>query len=205
MRSQLRNTDEKCADYVSAFLDKYFYQQKCQSFERITDFKQQIKGVDVKFKFRNKHYICDEKAAIRYVNKNLNTFSFELNFINQKNILQNGWLIDENKINNSFLLIWINKAKYDILTSVDDIMECQIALIKRKSVIQYLLERGWTLEKLMTKSQLIRTNVNENLGNINKYGIKFAWSKQLVEQPINILIPREELIKMSVYSSIIKI
>lgn len=202
MKSELRETDEKCANIVSEFLDNVFYSTHTQKFERIDTLKEQIQGVDIKFKFKNKAYICDEKAAIRYVNKTLKTFSFELNFTNQGDKLADGWLLDEKKINNSFLLVWIDKAKKDIIENKSDIEICEIALIKRRSIIDYLKDRGWDKEKLAIKSKRIRENENEDLGNIYKNGLKFTYSKQLVEQPINVLIPREELIKMSVFSKV---
>ena len=122
MGSLLRKEDEKCSEIVSNFLDKNFY-NKCKTFERINDKVNQVKGIDVIFELNDKKYVCDEKAAIRYVNRYLNTFAMELSFINRNNTLNNGWLLDDNKINDSFLLIYIDKAKNDILQNEDDIEE----------------------------------------------------------------------------------
>ena len=72
--NKIRKEDEKCADIVSKFLEKHFY-NKVENYEKIDDKEQQVKGVDVIFILNGKQYVCDEKAAIRYVNKNLQTFA----------------------------------------------------------------------------------------------------------------------------------
>ena len=163
MGSNLRKEDEKCSEIVSEFLDKHFYKEKCVYFERVNDKYQQVKGIDVIFTLNDKIYVCDEKAAIRYVNKNLKTFAMELSIIDRGGNIHEGWLIDENKVNNSFLFIWIDKGKKDILLSIDDIQELEIALVYKKDIINFLEDLGWNEEKLIRKSDLVRIDENENV------------------------------------------
>ena len=200
MSSLLRKEDEKCSNIVSDFLDEHFYLKKTELFERINDKERQIQGIDVIFSLKNVKYICDEKAAIRYVNKNLRTFSLELSFRDRGGNLHNGWLIDEMKINDSFLFIWIDKAKYDILTSKEDIQELEIALVSKKSIIEYLKSIGWKIPKLIKKSELIRENENEYCGNLYEDECKFVCSRFLYEKPVNVLLKRDLLKKISVYN-----
>jgi hypothetical protein len=200
MGSLLRKEDEKCSNIVSDFLDEHFYLKKTELFERINDKERQIQGIDVIFSLKNVKYICDEKAAIRYVNKNLRTFSLELSFRDRGGNLHNGWLIDETKINDSFLFIWIDKAKYDILTSKEDIQELEFALVSKKSIIEYLKSIGWEIPKLIKKSELIREDENEYCGNLYEDGCKFVCSRFLYEKPVNVLLKRDLLKKISVYN-----
>lgn len=72
-RSILRDGDERGEKIVSEFLDKHFYIE-CEDFHRVVDKVQQIKGVDTTFVKNGFQYVCDEKAALKYVNKNLQTF-----------------------------------------------------------------------------------------------------------------------------------
>lgn len=199
MVNVLRKEDEKCSDIVSEFLDEHFYLKRCSLFERIYDKRRQIQGIDVIFSLNDIEYICDEKAAIRYVNKNLRTFSLELSFKDRGGNLHDGWLVDDTKINNSFLFIWIDRAKHDILTSKDDIQEIEIALVSKKSIIEYLESIGWTVSHLLKKSELVREDKSEYCGNLYEDGCKFVCSKFLYEKPVNVLVSRNILKKISVY------
>ena len=203
VKSKLRHEDERCSEIVSMFLDKHFYKiifDKPEfQIERIYDKKRQIEGFDVIIidTINNEFYGIDEKAAIRYVNKQLNTFSMELSFIDRSGNIHDGWLFDETKKNNYFLFVWIDKATNDILKSELDIQEVEIALVKREKIIKYLEELGWTKDKINIKSEKIRSSEKEYGGNIHKYGCKFTCSRYLIEQPVNILISRKNLIELS--------
>lgn len=198
--SKIRREDEKCAEIVSQFLEKHFY-NKTENYEKIDDREKQLQGVDVIFFFNNKQYICDEKAAIRYVNKGLQTFAFELSFLGKGDKLIDGWLISNTKINNSFLCIWIDKADYDILEDIDDIKELEIALIDKQVLVDYLQSLGWTVNKLHIKADRMRKNLNEAQGDININGCRFVCSRKLAEKPVNVLISREKLKKLADYTT----
>lgn len=195
--SNLRKDDERCADIVSRFLDENFYKKYVKYFDRIIDKERQVKGIDTTFMIDDKTYICDEKAAIRYINKGLNTFSLELSFIGRYDDLRDGWLIDEKHINNSFLFVWIDKAKADMLESVSDIQQLEIALVDRRKILKYLETLGWSQDKMIAKSQKMRENEEEYGGNLRKHGCKFVCSRHLVEQPVNVLLSRDKLKEIS--------
>lgn len=199
--SLLRNYDEEAEKIVRDFLIDNFYSKYANDYQIITDKNKQVKGVDSIFKYNDYNYICDEKSAIRYINKNLQTFCFELSFIDKSNAIHDGWLFDTNKINNSFLIIWLDKCKNNCLKTKDDINEIQIALIKKYNIIIYLNTLNWTIDKIKNKDNKIRTNKSEFLGNIFDNKIKFSFSKQLVEKPINILIPRTKLLEISDFNA----
>lgn len=198
--SKIRREDEKCAEIVSQFLEKHFY-NKTENYEKIDDREKQLQGVDVIFFFNNKQYICDEKAAIRYVNKGLQTFAFELSFLGKGDKLIDGWLISNTKINNSFLCIWIDKADYDLLEDVDDIKELEIALIDKQILVNYLQSLGWTVNKLHIKADRMRKNRNEPQGDININGCRFVCSRKLAEKPVNVLVSREKLKELADYTT----
>ena len=121
----------------------------------------------------------------------------ELSFINRRNEVQNGWLIDDKKVNNSFLFVWIDKADKDIISSVNDVREIEVALVDKNKILSFLETLGWTVEKMLDKAQKMRENEAEYGGNVHKHGCKFTCSRFLVEQPVNVLISRENLKKIS--------
>jgi hypothetical protein len=197
--NKIRKEDEKCADIVSKFLEKHFY-NKVENYEKIDDKEQQVKGVDVIFILNGKQYVCDEKAAIRYVNKNLQTFAFELSFLGKGDKLIDGWLISNTKINNSFLCIWIDKADYDLLEDIDDIKEMEIALVDKNKLMEYLQNLGWTVSKLNVKADRMRKNPKEPQGEIETNGCRFVCSRKLAEKPVNVLVSREKLKEIADYT-----
>lgn len=205
MYSKLRKNDEKGSRIVSDFLDIYFFKDK-DKFERIYNKKEQVEGIDVKFEMDNFYYLCDEKAAVQYINREypLTTFSMELSFIDRGDNLHDGWLIDKNKTNNSFLFIWIDKAKNTHLKSVDDIQEMEISLVKKDKIIEYLDKIGWNCDKLIKKSIKMRDNPNEYKGKVEKDGCKFVYTDFLVEKPVNVLISRKKLMELSDLNIIFK-
>lgn len=200
--SKIRREDEKCANIVSKFLEKHFYCD-VEKYERVEDRERQLNGIDVIFIWGGKQYVCDEKAAIRYVNKKLQTFAFELSFLGKSDRLIDGWLISEGKLNNSFLCIWIDKADYDILEDIDDIKEMEIALIDKQKLIDYLKSLGWDIKKLHIKADRMRKDVKEPQGDIEINGCRFVCSRKLAEKPVNVLVSREKLKEIADYNKMI--
>lgn len=196
--------DEHCEKIIANILDKYFYTELNNSlFERVTDKSLQIKGADVMFSSNGKNYIVDEKAAIRWVG--LKTFALELSFLGHNNQIRIGWLLDNDKINNYFVFVWINELNHEKILDESSIKNIDVALISKENIINYLYSIGWTQEKLNKKDFKIRTLNDINMGNINIHGCKFSFSKHLKEKPINIILPKETYIMLSEFYKNIKL
>ena len=164
----VREYDEHCEKIMSDFLYKYFYKQlNPKKIERITDKNKQIKGIDVILQIDDKIYSIDEKASIRYIN--LKTFALELSFIGRNGKINKGWLLDENKINNYYLFVWINQLNHDLIYSINSIKNVDVALVEKEKILNYLSTIGWNKEKLKTKNNKIRNNPYEYMGDIKKY------------------------------------
>lgn len=198
-KSQLRKTDEILSNVISDFLDTNFY-KNTTNFNRIFDKERQIIGVDTIFTLNDVEYVCDEKAAVQYINKYLKTFALELSFFNRGNIEMDGWLLNDTNVNNSYLFCWIDKAKTNKPTSITDILDIEIALVKKENIYDYLTKIGWNKDNLLAKTQKIRINESEYLGDLYDDGCRFCKSFQLVERPINILLKRDTLIDLSDYT-----
>lgn len=83
----------------------YYYQKhlKHYTFERVSQLKQQLQGIDLILKDRQsgKQFYLDEKAQMDYINESLPTFAFEL-FYQKDGVKKQGWLFDASK-KNSFM------------------------------------------------------------------------------------------------------
>lgn len=199
----VREYDEHCEKVMAQFLDKHFYKKIGYTWrERVTDRERQVKGLDVILKRDGKVYNIDEKAAIRYTN-GLKTFALELSFLNRKGNRVDGWLIDEKKVNDYFVFVWINKIEGELIENVDSFKEVEVALVSKEKIMIYLESLGWDVDKLLIKDERIRDGIDDNLGDIKKNGCKFSYSERLFEKPINILLPKQAYIKIADEHSII--
>ena len=181
--------DKKGENIVHEFLERHFY-NLTKNFNRYTDLEHQVNGIDTSFTIGGVEYKCDEKAAIDYRNY-LKTFCLELSFLNRKNELTEGWLLNDNQQNNSYLFVWVDKTKNEQLTNECEILNAEIALVMKDDIFKYLEKNGWTKDKLRIKANNIRNNNDKSFGDIAENGLKFSFSKKLPEQPINVLLSRE--------------
>lgn len=198
----MRASDERASEVVNNFMQK-FYDNNTTNFKRYFDKLTQVKGIDVSFTFNGVDYKCDEKAAVRWMNIKLNTFALELEFINRGNKLQTGWFLNEDLDNNSYMFIYTDKVagQYDSFTE-EDIKECTIILVRKERIQEYLDSIGWTTKRIKDKCDMIRDY--EGFCTMRDEKIRFCYSEQLVEKPINLLIDRQKLIELSDYWQIMK-
>ena len=197
-----RKYDEHCEKIISSILDEYFYTEPgITLFERVTNKRLQINGVDTLFSLNGKNYMVDEKAAIRWVG--LKTFSLELSFLGKDDQIRTGWLLDKNKINDWFLFVWINELNAETIQDISSIKNIDVALVSKEKILNHLYSLGWDIDNLHKKDIQIRNEENPYMGNIKKNGCKFSFSKHLKEKPINILLPKETYIELAeIYKNI---
>lgn len=192
MGSRLRKQDEQAANAVAQSLDCNFYIDT-DNFTRVYDKNRQVVGVDTEFDYAGYHYVCDEKAAIRYANRPLNTYSLELSTLDKRGVEIPGWFVNSNMVNNSYLFIWLNKVDSIIdncsFTS-EDIKEYEVALVTKEALFDYLDSVGMSKYEMQQLCYEIRNGEDVNMGNIYKDGYKLSYSEHLFEKPINILVPR---------------
>ena len=203
--SKLRKGDEFGERLCHKFISDNFY-GGVNGYVEGNDVEGQYSGIDCEFEYKGFHYICDEKSAIRYVNRPLGTFCFELSFIDRGRMLHDGWFLDNGKKSNSYILLYIDRGKKNFITDIGDILSAEIILVKKDRIVNYLKGIGWSIRKLRIKNDRIRNGKGfEDMGNIRKYGVKFSYSDGLAEKPINILISREKLREISEYSKKINV
>lgn len=191
-----REYDEHCEKVMGEFLDKYFYNENIEgTITRVKDRRLQVKGVDVVIDDGDVKFYIDEKAAIRYVG--LKTFALELSFINRQGDINTGWLLDNKKINDYFLFVWINELNGTEIKDISSIKNVDVVLVSKASIFRHLNSLGWSKNNLLEKDRRIRNNDNEYMGNILKDKCKFSFSNHLVEKPINILLPKETYMEIA--------
>lgn len=197
-RDRKKEREDKNGENIAhQFLLENFY-TKTEYFHECITKEEQLKGYDTTFSFMGLDYKCDEKAALDYVNKEypLGTFCLELSYLDRYDNLREGWFTDPSEENNSYLFLWIDKAKTDKVTSKDDILEGEYMLVMKDDIKEYLQSIGWTDENLRKKCERIREGNDSNMGSYHENGCKFSFPQYLPEKPINILIKRNTYRKM---------
>lgn len=199
MTATLRKSDNEAEFEIAKFLDKNFYPSYTKNLIRYNDIAHQMAGIDVQFDYNNiSDMLIDEKAAVHYVNKNLPTFAFEINFLLSSGQLVDGWFYAKDKSTQYYLLAWL-WAKKDTGFKAEEITKADLVIINRKLIIDMLSENGWTHQTAIECSEKIRQKNEAGAHFRNDTNpFYFYYSPQLAEKPINIIINKKELIKLSV-------
>lgn len=182
-----RKSDETRSDQAHKMFERVFYGPETTDYKDIKDKETQVKGVDSIFTYNGRTYHCDEKAAVNWVGKHLKSFSMELTFIDRADKLADGWFVKESSKTDSYLFMWL-----------DDVYE--IALVMKQDIENYLERLGWNTDKLCKKAEKIRYGNDRKFGDLYENKCKFSFSYKIPEEPVNVLVPRKELVRMAVYT-----
>jgi hypothetical protein len=194
-----RPRDMRVEIELANYLDRVFYPNIGAVAERQFEKAQQHKGVDIILTYKDlKKISVDEKALTHYINKDLPTFAFELTSI-QSGTEVEGWLTDQTKITEYYLLIWIwADEEWDLTES--SIRKLELILVNRFVILEYLSENGFSLEELRNKAREIRKNANNGAQEKGDHkGFYFFLSKNLKEEPVNVVISKDVLRKLAKY------
>ena len=213
-----RKNDMLVEREIAAFLDNHLYSNSelFSEYARTDTYDEQISGSDILLSTKNgklNRSITDEKVASRFANRNLNTFSLELSFLNKNGKKRCGWLLDSSKKTEYYMFGWIIEA--DILyldaekrfdtnqINRNNIKKMQWALVKREKIIKFLEKHGWTLELLAKQDEKIR---NQGFVKTKEFidDVSFRYSDNYIEKPINILLKKDTYLKLSELNGIIE-
>ena len=198
--------DRKNERIICQVLDRYLYSKDLFSNTgRTTDYQQQaVEGIDIYFSTSADTFVCDEKCAYYYANKNLQTFALELSAYSPKaHCRYYGWYLAPNKKANSYMFIYLNKCEGELFNFTSgDVHEVEVILVKKEAIQHYLDGLGFTKDKLMEiNSDIADKHVRSWL--YDRDGIRFHYSYRYEEKTINLLIPRKVLRDISEYNDVI--
>lgn len=193
---------------LSKFLDKYLYTKDIFSkAERTNDENEQISGSDIIVSIPSLEIedgIVDEKASIYYINKDLKTFVLEISFYNRNGKLNDGWFVDDSLSTQYYLIQWIKanvEDPWEVMS--DNITEIECVLVNKAKLAAYFEN-----EKLDRKSLLRIANYMRRM---NKAKFTFGnkpyclhYSATLNERPVNLLLNKEEYIRLSELHYVLK-
>ncbi|CAZ95748.1 hypothetical protein [Zobellia galactanivorans] len=169
-------------------LDRYYkHYLKHYTFERVSDLRRQLKGIDLIFthKTNGKQFFIDEKAQLDYVNENLPTFAFELSY-EKKGSLKKGWLFDASKKTDFYALITSIYAD-----APNTFTSCKITLVNRQKLIALLKRRSITaasIKKYALLRQKLHGKIKLDMLHHRSEGYLFSSTKNKAERPLNLIL-----------------
>ena len=183
---------------VAEALDELLYANHFGEIERVDDREMQLSGVDVLCRHpeTNEPIKIDEKAATSWANREISTFAFELSFLLGDKELE-GWFLQRERRNQTthWLCVWPRTEGGDI-SNANDIVKLEAMLIQCKSVRRWARRMSSKTERgLEDCMRLLRNNASIN--EINWAGLRILISRNLPEQPINLLVPKDILRSLS--------
>lgn len=195
---------------IAMFLDMHLYSdERFTQKDRTDSIEAQMDGSDIIISIPSlnlQNIVVDEKAQTQYVNRPLPTFSLELSFLSSSNQLVEGWLIDMNKRTEYYLFQWIHRADKDWNIKTHDIRKLEYALVSRKKILDYLESYGYSIDRLKVLDSEIRStgSFGAHYKTLDKK-FYFFFSTQLAEKPINVILRKDVIIKLSEMNGIIEV
>lgn len=201
-----RNDDMSAEAQLGVFLDTYLYndfphKESFSYIERVHNKAEQLAGVDVRFTSKDGTvYDVDEKAQLYYINKELPTFAFEIQFLREgKETI--GWLCNESLLTDLYLLIW-PFATQDTPKGIrwDQFTKADCLLIQKNRILSLLEKEGLTIEKMLADASSFRKT--GRIGKVAIPGVKGIYYYasdpcKYREAPINIVITKDKLLKIA--------
>ncbi len=208
MTSSRRNDDMSAEAQLGIFLDTYLYKvfpkrELFSKIERIRDKEEQLAGVDVKFTGNNGIvYNVDEKAQLYYLNKDLPTFAFELQFMREGREVW-GWLCNDRLKTDLYLLIWpFVKEDKDTPKGIrwEQFVKADCLLVQKKKILSMLEQEGLTRERMMQEAEQLRKD--GLTGKVSIAGVKGIYyfvsdPRKYSEAPINMIVSKERLLAIA--------
>lgn len=182
---------------------------------RCTDKRNQLLGVDLVAQKSSKYYNIDEKCATDCFGKDLKTFALELSaeICDKKSKTStgkrvDGWFLKKDSKTDVYAFAYVRaNSRKDICNN--NIKRFEVIFVKKQKLIKYISEIIGTPSELKKLDEDFRKEVLE--GKVASYGeqekrkykkilnkdFTLCWSYHLAESPVNLLVSKSLLKKLS--------
>lgn len=220
MKNNLKS-DRKNDSKLEVIMQKFFnliYRINDISFERCTDTYKQRNGTDLIIHNNGKEVVVDEKCATKYFDRPLNTFSFELsaNYCDRytgiaKDERYDGWFVNEKNVSDMYAIGYVRAISIEEFQN-GHIQSLECLFVPKNVLKQYILEIIQKedirdLERIFKEK--IETGEVVRNERTNRYtwqvapDIRVVMSDNLAECPINIIVGKSILSKVSVLHGVL--
>lgn len=201
-----RNTDMKKEALVQRWLDENYYTPTLSAlhWERCMDKERQFKGADIVVEVQcGVSAFIDEKTKLYPMNTELPCLCHEASQVNRAGYVQEGWLTDPKSMTTHYQVATVYTKREVELRDLqyDDIDHIDLLRYSKKVLLNWLKTSfGVDKQKIRDDVQRFRDQYTNGLGFSERRGIgKGAWyriSPQLDECPINLVVPRMQLLSL---------
>ena len=203
-----RTKDMEAERELAKFLDKHLYTKDIFTrAERTDNAYTQIEGSDIILTIPSLNIqdaVVDEKASIYYINKDLRTFVLEVSFLNRGYQIQEGWFVNDQLSTQYYLMQWIKANVADPWQVKEgNITEIECVLVSKKKLKDYFEREGYDKTRLIQLSQQMRASQQKMLAPSGK-PYRFFFTQNLAEKPVNILLNKEEYIRLGEFHYFVK-
>lgn len=203
-----RSKDMEAERELAKFLDKHLYTKDIFTrSDRTDNASTQIDGSDIIISIPSlgiRDAIVDEKASIYYINKDLRTFVLEISFLNRGYQIQEGWFVNDQLSTQYYLMQWIKANVADPWQVKEgNITEIECVLVSKKKLKDYFEREGYDKTRLIQLSQQMRASQQKMLAPSGK-PYRFFFTQNLAEKPVNILLNKEEYIRLGEFHYFVK-
>lgn len=203
-----RSKDMEAERELAKFLDKHLYTKDIFTHsERTDNASKQINGSDIIITIPSlgiKDAVVDEKASIYYINKNLRTFVLEVSFLNRSLHYNEGWFVDDSLSTEYYLMQWIKANVADPWqVKENNITEIECVLVSKAKLKAYFEAEGYNKEKLLQIAKEMRESNQKMIAPEGK-PYRFYFTQKLAEKPVNILLNKEEYIRLGEFHYFVK-
>lgn len=209
-------TDAKAEQALSEFVKNFYLAPKNAEAQGLriytqefTDSRIQKDGVDYAILDMTRPGVTvnvDMKATLAYVNRDIPTFAFETSFYlrGDETKLMEGWFVNNKLQTHKYLLLW-PRAEHTDLRRIRgcDFTEVFALLVDKKKLQRYLAENNLPLDRIRKLSEKLREGEAEAGRAVKKHpkhvpeGVMMAFSPQLAEKPVNIIISVDILFSLA--------
>ena len=202
-----RTKDMEAERELAKYLDKHLYTKPIFTrAERTDNAITQMEGSDIIVSIPSlgiENAVVDEKSAIHYINGDLKTFVLEISFLNSGYHFSEGWFIDDTLSTDYYLIQWL-KGDVNHWTEIKEgnLTEVECVLVSKAKLKAYFESEGYTKERLLQISKEIRNGNNVSVPYGKPY--RFHFSYKLAEKPVNILLNKEEYIRLGEFHAFVR-
>lgn len=202
------NRDLRAEQELGKYLDRHFYPNytSLKNVHRVFTKKDQLEGIDIMADFKGEEILIDEKGCLTKTVQ-IDTFALEISY-KCKGIRKQGWLYNREKRTTHYLLCW-NKRDSDIgidSVTADDFYYVVVMLVSRKKLLDYLQDEYGITEEVVSEKikDILKNNKKGRLDYLGENSKSYYfYSKNSEEEPINIVMQRQELMDSGVVESYI--
>lgn len=176
------------------------YRELGFDFKRIESKELQLLGVDILIRHGDVEYPIDEKGQTHWINKKLTTFAFELEFKGAEGKVREGWLFDPKKVTSHYFLVADIRSDNGLVSGMTSF---RLVSVHRERLIAFLEANQWSRKFITEDVPIAMGRKRYHVLSASDPSVKLVRTMKLVEEPLNVVIELDDLIRAGVAKELV--